>query len=205
MLRKQAIALLPLLLTGCALLAPQNAHPPQERAALEAAELALHIEALGMALHGTEPEQAATLAAAKQDWEQHRLAADGLRYALLLSMLPAPVRDPLAAQALLRDLLAREQLQAAGQRALAELELARLNSEFTLAADVQRLQAELNQERERARNDATTAALTRRLQAETDENARLRKALEEARAKLDAITSIERRYTDRPPNEARQP
>jgi hypothetical protein len=40
-------------------------------------------------------------------------------------------------------------------------------------------------------------AINRRLQAESDENARLRKALDEARAKLDAVTHIERSINDR--------
>ena len=39
--------------------------------------------------------------------------------------------------------------------------------------------------------------VNRRLAAESDENARLRKALDEARAKLDAVTHIERSINDR--------
>jgi hypothetical protein len=38
------------------------------------------------------------------------------------------------------------------------------------------------------------------LQAEIDENAKLRKDLEQARAKLDAITNIERSVSDRKPS-----
>jgi uncharacterized membrane protein len=41
-------------------------------------------------------------------------------------------------------------------------------------------------------------AINRRLATETDENAKLRKALDEARAKLEAVTHIEQRsVTDR--------
>jgi uncharacterized membrane protein len=40
-------------------------------------------------------------------------------------------------------------------------------------------------------------ALNRHLAAEMDENARLRKALDEARAKLEAVTHIERSINDR--------
>ncbi len=40
-------------------------------------------------------------------------------------------------------------------------------------------------------------AINRRLAAESDENAQLRKALDEARAKLDAVTHIERSINDR--------
>ena len=40
-------------------------------------------------------------------------------------------------------------------------------------------------------------AASRHLQSEIDENAKLRKDLEDARAKLDAITNIERSLNDR--------
>ena len=43
------------------------------------------------------------------------------------------------------------------------------------------------------------AAVNRRLAAETEENARLRKSLDEAQAKLDAIANIERQTTVRQP------
>ena len=50
------------------------------------------------------------------------------------------------------------------------------------------------------------AATQRRLQAELDENARLRKQLEDAQAKLDAIANIERNLTQRKStNEGGQP
>jgi hypothetical protein len=206
MLRKPAIVLLPLLLAGCSLLAPPHgARAPERREVVEATQLAAHIDALDTAMHGDAAAQATALAAARAAWEETHLGSAGLRYGLLLATLAPPARDPLAAQGVLRDLLAREQLPAAGERALAEMELARLDREFTLAAEGVRLNTELAQERERARDGTANLALTRRLQAESEENARLRKALDEARAKLDAITNIERRYTDRPPNEARQP
>ena len=55
---------------------------------------------------------------------------------------------------------------------------------------------------ERERN----ATASRRLQAELEENARLRKALEDAQKKLDAIANIERTITERKPQpEGRTP
>ena len=44
------------------------------------------------------------------------------------------------------------------------------------------------------------ASANHRLQAEIDENARLRKELEEAHAKLDAIANIERSLNERKPD-----
>jgi hypothetical protein len=55
--------------------------------------------------------------------------------------------------------------------------------------------------RDDAPHDADTRdkllAANRRLSAETDENARLRKALDEARAKLEAVTHLEKSINDR--------
>jgi len=48
-------------------------------------------------------------------------------------------------------------------------------------------------------------AVNRRLAAESDENARLRKALDEARAKLEAVTHIERSINDRGTSESHTP
>ncbi len=73
------------------------------------------------------------------------------------------------------------------------------NRELRATAEVDRLTAELQRERDRQRNTVPSAAVAKRLQTEMDENARLRKALEEARAKLDAIANIERSISDRPP------
>jgi hypothetical protein len=63
----------------------------------------------------------------------------------------------------------------------------------------------LEAENRRLQNDAVRADQQRiananhRLQTEMDENARLRRDLEEARAKLDAIANIERSLNERKP------
>jgi MinD-like ATPase involved in chromosome partitioning or flagellar assembly len=61
------------------------------------------------------------------------------------------------------------------------------------------LQAENARMRDVVPNDShdKVQALNRRLAAESDENAKLRKALDEARAKLEAVTHIEQRSVDR--------
>jgi hypothetical protein len=48
-------------------------------------------------------------------------------------------------------------------------------------------------------------AFNRRLTVESDENARLRKALDEAQAKLEAVTHIERSINDRGTNGSHRP
>ena len=131
-------------------------------------------------------------------------------------MLAAPshaARDPSQAQRVLRETLARPELLNTVERALAVVELQRVDAELRLAAENERLVAEAQRERERQKAAPSPAAIGRRLQAEQEENARLKKALDEARAKLDAIVNIElersapnRGNPDRPPSsEARNP
>ncbi len=72
------------------------------------------------------------------------------------------------------------------------VELARVDDELGLAAENGRLIAEVQQERDRNRSSSSNPAQARRLKEEMDENVRLRKALDDALAKLDAITRIER-------------
>ncbi len=56
------------------------------------------------------------------------------------------------------------------------------------------------------RNDKDrSSAANKRLQAEIDENARLRKELEAAQAKLDAISDIERSLSERKPSAESRP
>jgi hypothetical protein len=65
---------------------------------------------------------------------------------------------------------------------------------LTLETENRRLQADAARaDRERM------ASANHRLQAEVEENTRLRRELEEARAKLDAIANIERSLNERKP------
>ena len=87
------------------------------------------------------------------------------------------------------------------ERAVALVELAQIDRELELQAENERLQTDA----QRGDQERIRAAAQRRLQAEMDENARLRKQLEDAQAKLDAIANIERNLTDRKSaNEGRQ-
>ena len=101
----------------------------------------------------------------------------------------------------MRELLANPEMLLSGERALAFLELQQIDDHLTLEAENRRLQGDaVRADRERL------STVNRRLQLETDENARLRKELEEARAKLDAIANIERSLNERKPsNQGPQP
>jgi hypothetical protein len=207
-------ALMLALVTGCASL--QGPPPPRGSAVLPpaselqaASAITATLDLLQRLLQGGPAEQAEALATARTAYEESPRGGAQLRYALALAAPRHPARDPALSQRLLRELLAAPETLLPLERSLALIELQRVDTELRLTAENHRLVAEAARDRNRDRGTggaAASAALTRRLQAELDENARLRKELDEARAKLDAVATIEQNITDRkPPTEGRRP
>jgi hypothetical protein len=100
----------------------------------------------------------------------------------------------------LSELLARPETLLPVERLLALVQLKEVEQRLILQAENTRM-------REEASHDSRDKlqAINKRLAAESDENARLRKALDEARAKLEAVTHIERSINDRGISGARTP
>ncbi|MGH8136529.1 MAG: hypothetical protein ACRER4_09285 [Steroidobacteraceae bacterium] len=102
--------------------------------------------------------------------------------------------DPEGARSLLGEALSTPETLLPSERALAELMIRELDARLTLA-----------QENSALRNSANTtdrdriAGLNRRLQQETAEKDRLRRELQEAQAKLEAIATLEGGATERKP------
>lgn len=184
-----------LLLAGCASLSGPHAGPPPERSeggppdrdAAAALLLANTFQSMERLVQAAPAEQAELLADARTAYERTPQGSVQLRYALLLATPGHPARDPVRAQTLLRDLASVPEAMVPIERAVTLVELAQLDRELGLAAENERLQGEA------ARTDHDRlVAVQRRLQAELDENSRLRKQVEDAQAKLDAIAKIER-------------
>ena len=198
------------LLSACAGLG-EGRDKPQPVAApssemVQAAQFATFVGGLQQLVQGSPAEQAEVLASARAGYDQAHQGPAALRYALVLATPNHAGRDPVQAQKLLREVLARPELLTPVERGYAVLELQRMETELRLTAENLRLVEESQRERARPSNGTSTAALTRRLQTEQEENARLRKALDEAKAKLDAVADIERNNADRPAaNEGRTP
>jgi hypothetical protein len=147
-------------------------------------------------------EQAEIFANIRRDHDSTGTPAARLRYALALATPNHPSSDSASAQKLLRQVVAAPEALTPVENAIAFLELAKLDRQLALAAEAQRLQQSAGDRADRER----IAALQRRVNAEVEENAKLRKALDEARAKLDAIADIERQSTQRnPPTTGRTP
>ena len=145
-------------------------------------------------VQGTPSEQAEIVAKAQRDYDVAPTPSRELKLALILGTPGHPVANLARAQGLLRELMANPEMLLPAERALTFLELSLIDDHLTLESENRRLQ-----------NDAVRADQQRmananhRLQAELDENARLRRELEEARAKLDAIANIERSLNERKP------
>jgi hypothetical protein len=194
-----AVALLvTLVLAGCESLMssqrPPTPPPVVNPAATSSAVLNDYLVLLQKLVQGPPSEQAEIVAAAQRDYGTAPTPSHTLKLALILGTPGHPATNLTRAQGLLRELMANPETLLPGERALTFLQLSQIDDHLTLEAENLRLQADaVRADRERV------ASANHRLQAELDENTRLRKELEEARAKLDAIANIERSLNERKP------
>ena len=200
------IACCALLATGCGSGLPlkrdSQALPTVDRNSTEASLVAGYLEICMKVAHGTPTEQAEVLATTHNDYTAAATPSRVLRYAMVLSTPGHAGSDPVVAQRLLREVLASPETLLPAERSLASLQLQQVDRQQSLQAEVRRLQ----QAAERNANEKI-AQLTRNLKAESDEVTRLKKALAEAQAKLDAIANIEGSSNNRrtPTPEGRKP
>lgn len=166
--------------------------PPQPDHRPEPGPAAPLLELMSALPKGDPARQAELFQSAKDAASLSPTTSNRLRYALALAIPGHSGSDPVAAQRQLSELLARPETLLPEERLLALVELQEVDQRLVLQAENQRLR---DQELHDAKDKLQ--AVNRRLQAETDENARLRKALDEAHGKLDAVTHIERSINDR--------
>jgi len=177
-----------------------NVPPPVNPTAPGAASIAAVLD-LMVGLHQTDPgRQAEVFQAAKDAAELTPTTSNKLRYAVALATPGHSASDPVAAQRQLSELLVRPETLLPMERNFALAELNEVEHLLVLQAENKRLRDEdARESRDRQQSS------NRRLQAEIEENARLRKALDEAQAKLDAVTHIERSINDRTTPAPRKP
>jgi hypothetical protein len=196
-LRRSALSLLTLCaLCGCAAMGGSSgakAPPPSEPDHKpEPGPVTPLLDLMSALPKGDPARQAELFQSAKESASLSPTTSNRLRYALALAIPGHSGSDPVAAQRQLSELLARPETLLPDERLLALVELQEVDQRLVLQAENQRL-------RDEALHDSKDKlqSINRRLQAESDENARLRKALDEAHAKLDAVTHIERSINDR--------
>jgi hypothetical protein len=177
---------------GGALSNSKSAPPTIPEQAADLGPIQPLLEMMSSLPQGDPARQAELFQSAKDAASLSPTTSNRLKYALALATPGHSGSDPVAAQRQLSELLARPETLLTVERLLALVELQEVDQRLILQAENQRL-------RDEAPHDSKDKllAVNRRLAAESDENARLRKALDEARAKLEAVTHIERSINDR--------
>jgi hypothetical protein len=146
-------------------------------------------------LGNSEPAQQADLFyEVERTYASAPTTANSLRYAVALVTPGHSGGNAAAGKKILETLLASPERMLTNERLLASVVLQDVVTRLKLEADARRVLATVD---ERTRSQANS---DRRAQTLADENARLRKALEEAQAKLDAIRAIERTIIERNPS-----
>jgi hypothetical protein len=172
-----------------------------ERASQDLTPVAPLLQMMSSLPQGDPARQAELFQSAKDAAELTPTTSNKLRYALALATPGHSGSDPVAAQRQLSELLARPETLLPIERSLALVALKEVEQRLILQAENQRMRDDAQHDDSR---DKLLAA-NRRLAAESDENVRLRKALDEARAKIEAITHIERSINDRKTNGSQTP
>jgi len=135
---------------------------------------------------GGTAEQAEIVAATRSAYLADPSTKKRLRYAFVLAVPGHPASDPAGARALLGEALATPETMLPSERALADLMVRDLDARLALTHENETLRSGTT-----SQDDNRIADLNRRLQAETMEKDRLRRELERAEAKLEAIATLE--------------
>lgn len=186
-------------LAGCSSLGSTNDRdvapppPPVARPTGGATDgLAVYLQTLRSLIEGDSVVQADVFRDVRAAADVSPTTTNRLMLALALATPTHPASNDAEAAALLNDLLASSAALLPEEHVLALIHLKDVEQRLILDAEAERLQR------------ATAAATAQRndrnaqqLQAALEENRQLRSALDEARAKLDAITNIERSIRER--------
>jgi hypothetical protein len=177
---------------------PPLSPPVIDHKAASAEALADDFAVLDKLLAAPLEQQMQIVGTAEQDFRTTPTPSRKLRLALILGTPEQAAADLPRAQQMLQELSVDPQSSLLpGERTLVALQLKQIGDYLTLEAENRTLQADA------ARADQL-AALKHRLDGAAGENAKLKKQLEEAKAKLAAIANIEKSLNERKPgNEGR--
>jgi hypothetical protein len=196
---KRAPLLLAAALTGCASLDAADADrqadatAPTFRPTANAADsIGLYLQMLRNLIEGDAVVQADVFRNVAAAADASPTTTNRLMLALALATPKHPSSDAARAEMLLRELLAAGDALLPEEHVLALIHLKDVEERLILDAEAARLQQAMAAATAQ-RNDRNA----QQLQAALEENRQLRAALDEVRAKLDAITNIERSIRER--------
>jgi hypothetical protein len=185
--------------TGCAelesWLTDHRTATPNESVILNAPEIDQFIQEMYKLTSGDPATQAEIYADAESAAKLTPDPSTRLRYGLVMATPGHSGSDPQQAQSIFRELLSQTELMTTSEIALATIHLKSVEEQIVLGAEARRLRSEQLR--------ATTSekqAVARRIAKVESENQELRRSLEEAEQKLDAITTIERSIREQSDN-----
>ncbi len=178
-----------LALAGCELLAPRET--PKPPALPQASGIDAYLEVMNVLALSDPARQSEMFSEVEMAYSEAPTTANTLRYALALATPDHPAFNPTQGKKMLEQLLAGPEHLSTGERSLANIMLNTMAAWLKMQNEIRRLAATVN-ERTRAQTDSD-----RRAQVQTEEIARLRKELDAARQKLDAILNVERSIIER--------
>jgi len=187
-----------LLASGCANLFPPKPAPPApkpviDRKAASSQALADDFQVLDKLMAASPQQQMAITGTAEEAFQQTPTPSRKLRLALILATPDQAGADLPRARQMLEELASDpDSSLLPGERSLVALQLKQIGDYLTLQQENSTLEADA------ARADQI-AGLKRRLDSAAEENAKLKRQLEEARAKLAAIANIEKSLNERKP------
>ena len=135
---------------------------------------------------GGAAEQAEIIESTRNAYVAEPSTQKRLRYAFVLAVPGHAASDPVGARTLLGEALATPETVLPSGRALGDLVVRDLDARLSLTRENETLRSGSTPQ-----EDNRIADLNRRLQAESAENDRLRRELERAEAKLEAIATLE--------------
>ncbi len=158
-----------------------------EQQILGAPEIEIYIDELGKIASGDPAAQAEIFADASSAAQLTPSPSTELRFGLVLSIPGHPESDPERAQSILREVLAQTLLLTPGEISLATIQLNNVEQQIIANSAARRLRASSSRAAQ-----TQEQATSERLATVEAVNRQLRRELEEAEQKLEAITSIER-------------
>ncbi len=149
--------------------------------------VAAYLATLDRLGRGGAAEQAEIIESTRNAYVAEPSTQKRLRYAFVLAVPGHAASDPAGARTLLGEALATPETLLPSERALADLMVRDLDARLALARENETLRTGSVA----TQDDSRLADLDRRLEVETAENERLRRELERAQAKLEAIATLE--------------
>jgi hypothetical protein len=187
------LAAVALLLTACESLTPTRhiATPVAQATPSSSTPLDSYVDMLSALSGADRVRQTDVFFDVERAYTQAPTTLNQLRYALALAVPGHPSNDPIKAKKLLEQSLATPERLTSNERALCALMLNIADQWLKLQTENRRLAATVD---DKSRSQSNS---DRRFQAQTEEISKLRKALDAAQQKLDAIKDLEKSISER--------